>query len=238
MAGKTDKLGTMKILILHGWTYSTKKWGELVGLLEDAGFKVILPNIPGLTAEIDRPWTIDDYILWLRKLVEKEKGKVILLGHSNGGRISLAYASLFPEKISNLILIDSAGIYHKNFGRKFKRFFFSNLAKIGKKITTSPKLRALLYKVVGERDYHDASPIQRQTMVNLISKDLIKVFSKIKIPTTIIWGKKDKITPLEDAVLMNKTIPNSKLFILDEARHSPMFTNPKQVADIIVKEVS
>lgn len=231
-------MGTVKkILILHGWTYSTKKWGELINILEDKGYEVLLPNIPGLTEEIEKPWSLDDYIHWLKNIIEKEKGEIILAGHSNGGRISIAFAEKYPEKLSNLILIDSAGIYHNNFTRKIKRAFFRNLAKFGKKLTTSQTFKALLYRIVGERDYYEASEIQRQTMVNMISQDLTKIFTNIKIPTSIIWGENDKVTPLEDGMFMNKNIPDSKLFIIKEARHSPMFTHPKEVANIITREI-
>lgn len=239
MAGKEKKMGTVKkILILHGWTYSTKKWGEIINLLENKGFEVLLPNIPGLTQEIEKPWTITDYLIWLKKIVEKEKGKIILVGHSNGGRISIAFAQKYPEKLSNLILIDSAGIYHNDFTRKIKRIFFRNLAKIGKKLTKSQTLRALLYKIVGERDYYDATEVQRKTMVNMISQDLTNIFPDIKIPVTIIWGRDDKVTPLEDGIFMNKNIPGSKLFVIENARHSPMFTNPFEVAKIIQEETN
>jgi pimeloyl-ACP methyl ester carboxylesterase len=39
----------------------------------------------------------------------------VLLGHSNGGRIALAFAEKYPDKVKQLVLIDSAGIYHNEF---------------------------------------------------------------------------------------------------------------------------
>lgn len=224
-----------KIIILHGWTYSTKKWGEIINLLEEKGYQVDIPNIPGLTEPIDKPWTMEDYIKWLGAIINKQKTKVVLMGHSSGGRLSVTFTNKFPDKISHLILIDSAGIYHKNFTRKLKRFFFRNVAKIGKKLTRSETLRKLLYKIVGERDYFDANPVQRQTMLNLISQNLVDIFPNIKVPTLIIWGRNDKATPLEDGIFMHKQIKNSRFYIVENARHSPMFTNPEQVANKIVE---
>ena len=56
--------------------------------------------------------TLEEYVEWLRSKLADERD-VVLIGHSNGGRIAIAFADRYPEKISKLILIDSAGIVHK-----------------------------------------------------------------------------------------------------------------------------
>ena len=114
-----------KIFIIHGWTYTTDKWNQVVGRLQSSGFEPVLLHVPGLTETTEKALTLDDYVEWLNGKLENEN-KLIIIGHSNGGRISLAFANKYPEKINHLILIDSAGIRHKNFTRKFKRFFAIN----------------------------------------------------------------------------------------------------------------
>ena len=226
----------MKALILHGWTYSRtgndplEKWQPFIKLLESNGIKCNLPQIPGITKDINQIWTVDKYIDWLKEKICKEK--VILIGHSNGGRISLAFASKYPEKIDKLILIDSAGIYHNELPLRIKRFIFRNLAKVGKKISDSENLRRLIYKVAREGDYSNATTAQQKTMVGLINTDLTEILKEIKTPTLIIWGREDRVTPLSDGLLMQRLIKDSKLKIID-ARHSPQFTHPKEVAKII-----
>src|SRR3989344_6868211 len=99
-----------KLIILHGWAYSTEKWKSFLNLLEEDGVEYEMLKIPGLTAPLKRVWTINDYMGWLRKQVISYKLPVVLLGHSNGGRIAAAFAAKYPSKVSKLILIDSAGI--------------------------------------------------------------------------------------------------------------------------------
>lgn len=221
LEGKEKKMG---IVILHGWTTDVDKWNPFLKYLPGK-----LLKIPGLTEKINKPWTLEDYVQWLNKKINK---RTVLIGHSNGGRIAIAFAAKYPEKIEKLILIDSAGIYHQKLNLQVKRFLFKFAAKIGKKIAPSEKLKSILYKLAGEKDYKNANPIQKQTMINLISADLTPVLSKISIPTLIIWGKDDKITPLQDAKLMHQKIKGSTLKILD-AKHSPQFTHPKEVAMLI-----
>lgn len=233
MADKKTTMGAMRILILHGWSYSADKWAPFIKLMEAEGLKPRLLEIPGLMAPIDKPWTLEDYVEWLKEKVGK--GKIVLVGHSNGGRISLAFALKYPECVERLILIDAAGIYHNELPIRLKRFVFKNLAGGGKKLTTSETARKILHKLAGANDYREASPLMRQTMTNLISTDLTPDLKDITAPTLIIWGREDKVTPLQDAILMYELIPNSRIHIINKARHSPQFTRPEEVLKKIIE---
>lgn len=227
-----------KIYILHGWAYDTGKWGPFVRLLEKQGIAVVVLRVPGLTAPLEEVWELDDYVMWLAKELAGEKEKVVLLGHSNGGRIGLEYALAYPERVKQLILVDSAGIYHRDLGIRMKRLVFGSLAKVGKRLTQSERLRKVIYQLVRERDYERANPILRKTMANLISVDLAPRLSEISVPTTIIWGENDKITPISDGKIIHELIEVSTLHIIVGGRHSPMFTHAEEVAEIVTKEMS
>jgi len=231
-------MGTLnKALIIHGWTYSLEKYKKIAELLTLKGLQTDILKVPGLTEKIDKPWNLDDYIDWLKNRIGKEKGKVVLIGHSNGGRIAGAYASKYPQKLTYLILIDSTGILHDEFHVKLRLLFFTTLAKIGKKISSSAILKNLLYKMAGENDYKNATKDTKKTMTNLIKTDLSASLAKVTTPTLIIWGEHDKVTPLNDGKIMHQLIKNSKFHIIKSARHSPHFTHAQEVAEIIFKTV-
>lgn len=222
-----------KIYILHGWAYDTERWLPFIEQLQQKDIEVVFLKIPGLTAPLDEVWNLDNYVEWLKKIVDREKGKVILLGHSNGGRISLAFSLRYPEKVSQLFLLDSAGIYHNEVSLRIKRIVFGTLAKIGKNLKDVKAIRSIFYKFVKEHDYEKANPLLRQTMKNLINEDLSPTLHRITIPTTIIWGEFDKITPLKDGKFMHKEIKNSTVHVVKNARHSPQFTHTEEVARIV-----
>lgn len=226
-----------KIVILHGWTYELSKWQNFIGLLAKEGFDVITPKIPGLTQKSDEVWDLDKYTDWLKKYFDGFNSKVILLGHSNGGRLAIAFASRYPEKISKLILIDSAGIYHNELPLRLKRAFFKTITKFGKKFTSSDYARKIIYKVVREKDYEMAPLNMRLSLVNLIQRDLTSELKKIHLPTQIIWGKGDKTTPLSDGFNMKEYIADSKLSVIPQARHSPFYTHPAEVLEIIKNDI-
>ena len=227
----------MRIIVLHGWTKNLDKWDNFLEALRKKGITYEFPKIPGLTKSLEKIWTLNDYVEWLKNITDRQKGKVILIGHSNGGRIALAFANKYPQKVEKLILIDSAGIYHNGLPLRIKRIVFKAIAKLGKKVTSSKLAKNFLYKIARESDYKNSNEIVKQTMINLINSDLKNILPEIKTPALIIWGREDRITPLSDGVLMNNLIKNSKLEIIENARHAPQFSHPNEVVDVIARNV-
>ncbi len=224
-----------KIFILHGWTYQVETWRPLLGMLATRGIEYEFLRIPGLTDGTDPVWTLDDYVKWLE---EKTAGhdKVILYGHSNGGRISLAYTAKHPEKVERLILEDSAGIPARGL-RSLKKNVFKAISRVGKAFTRSESVRRLLYKLIRVNDYSDATSNMKKTMANLISVDLSRVLNRIHCPTLVIWGGQDTTTPLHDGEILHEGIRGSRLIVIPDARHSPHITHPQKVVEILTHEL-
>lgn len=209
-------------------------------MLRDRGFDVEFLNIPGLTDTMElipaSGWTLDDYVEWLGKKTEAYP-KVILIGHSNGGRISMAFAARYQEKVERLVLEDSAGIPARG-RRALKRDLFRVIAKLGGLVSKSQFLRKLLHKIARENDYQNATPEMRKTMVNLGSVDFTPIFEKIKAPTLVIWGENDTTTPLSAGMEIHKQIVGSRMTIVKGARHSPHITHTSEFVDLVERELS
>lgn len=222
------------IYILHGWAIDSeneKKWNEFRNLLKQKGFDSKFLPIPGLTTKLDKVWILDNYVNWLGEQLPKET--VILLGHSFGGQISSKFAALNPQRVSKLVLVDSAGMIDKSFNKVVKRTVFGTMAKLGKPIFKHEIFRRFLYKLAREKDYFQANKTQRQTMANVINTEVINDLSKIKCPTLIVWGESDTATPLKFAKVFNEKISKSKLYVVEGARHAPQFTHPQETAKVI-----
>ncbi|MDD4988932.1 MAG: alpha/beta hydrolase [Candidatus Pacebacteria bacterium] len=223
-----------KIFIIHGWTYTLEAWEPCLSEFRAKGYDPVMLRVPGLSAESKKVWTLPDYVSWLQNALQNEQD-VILLGHSNGGRIAISALAKNPNLFSKLILMDSAGIVHNEFHLRAKRAVFGSFARFGKSLTNSAFIRKIYYKIIGAKDYGRAPENMRETMKNLISLDLTPELSKISIPTLIIWGKQDDVTPLSDAYKMYEAIKNSKIIVIEGAKHSPHITNPKIVAEEVAK---
>ncbi len=221
-----------QIFIIHGWSYNLDKWQPIMPFLKAQNLEPILLKVPGLTTPSDKVWDIKGYIKWLDGELKGEPNPIVI-GHSNGGRIALSYAQANPGRLKQLILIDSAGLAEHSLIKKTKLGILSGLSKIGKPLARIPLLRKVFYKVIGAQDYYQAPPNMRETMQNMLFADSKLDLTQINLPTTLIWGREDNITPLKDGKKIAKLLPNSSLNIIDRAKHAPQATQPEMVAELI-----
>lgn len=227
-----------QIYLLHGWAVNTNnvlKWQPLIEKLAQAEIEAIFLPLPGLSSSLAEIWNLDNYVSWvLHQLPDRP---VILLGHSFGGQIAIRLAARHPERVKQLFLIDSAGIRDLSFKARAKRLSFGVLAKVGQLITKNERARKLLYKLVREKDYYNADPLLKQTMVQVIKTDIQDEAARIVVPTFIIWGERDQITPLWMGQRFYHLIKGSRLEIIALARHSPQFTHVDEVVRLIANSV-
>ncbi len=221
---------TKNIVILHGWGSSVVKFEPLAANLKKTGWKVLTVEMPGFDLKApQKPWTLNDYADFIVSKARKHfgKSKYVLFGHSFGARIGIKIASEgFPE-LSGLVLCSAPGISRTV---SVKRYAFAIISKIGKLTlgkNPHPIFKKMLYKFAREHDYEKTSGVMKQTMTNVISEDLKPLVSKINIPTLILWGDKDTMTPPKDAKFINNKIPGSVLNIHDGYGHRIPYDIPE-----------
>lgn len=223
------------IVLLHGWDASKEKLLSLGKALAEIGWRVLIPDLPGFgkSSLPSRPWGVGEYSDFILKVIDKFYGKkkVYIFGHSFGGRLAIKVAALYPKKIAGIVLCGSAGISRGNF---LKRIFFLLLAKIGKLIfPKSEKFRQLIYKLAKEHDYEKTKGVMRETFKLAISEDLKPLLAKIKIPTLILWGTEDKMTPIADGFILKKAISKAKLVLFEGEGHKLPYEKPKEIARVV-----
>lgn len=164
--------------------------------------------------------------------------KVILVGHSFGGRIAIKYATRHPDKIEKLILTGAAGIKHP---LNLRQKIFYAMAKIGKAFFSLPGINKLdkyakmfLYGAARERDYINANPGMKEIMKCIIGEDLTPILDRVKIPTLLVWGRNDHSTPLSDGNTMHDKIDGSEMIIIDQANHSLPYQKPEEFAEAVL----
>lgn len=223
-----------KIYLLHGWAVDANnqlKWQPLIDQLALLDIEAVFLSLPGLSTPLAEVWNLDNFVSWVLEQLPLEP--VALLGHSFGGQLAIKLAAKHPDRVRQLILIASAGIRDQSLKAKAKRIGFGMLAKLGKLITKSQNARKLLYQVIGEQDYLNASPTLRQTMTRVITTDVQDEAARVQVSTLMIWGGRDRVTPPWMGRKFHRLIKNSRLEIIAPARHSPQFTHTGEVAGLI-----
>lgn len=218
--------GTGKdILLLHGWGQNI----EMMKLLGDNfsdRFRVTILDFPGFGESEEPPiaWTIREYSLLIEEFVAKlEIKKPIVMGHSFGGRVAIRYASNNP--IEKLVLFGSPCI-------RFQEDLPISV-KILKKLKTLPGMDVVgekMKKYIGSRDYKAASPIMRQTLVEVVNEDLSKFAREIEEPTLLIWGDQDTEAPVEEARELEKIMYDAALIVLAGSHYAYVENLPQVVA--------
>lgn len=227
--------GVRQVLILHGWGSNSEKWQGVGELLAEKGAKVIIPDLPGFgqSQEPSRAWNLDDYCGFVEEFVKYlNLEKFFLLGHSFGGETAVKYSLRFPEKIEKLFLIDASCIRTRDFRKKLLYI----VSKIFKIFSFIPFLRKAFYRfIVGKSDYLSTEGVMRDTYLKVIGEDLSAILSQVQVPTVIIWGEKDDITPLKDGYLIKEKIQNSRLEVIPRVKHNPHLESPEKLASLILE---
>ncbi len=210
------------VLLLHGWGANVKMYAGVIQHLAQSHVVYAL-DFPGFgdSEEPPEPWCVDDYTdLVSEFMTALDIQKVSLIGHSFGGRViaKLIARGTFSERITQVILMDSAGIRPKK-SLKAKWSIFTY--KVAKVIFQTPVMRFLypdylehMRKRRGSADYNAASPVMRGTLVRVVNEDLQKELACITQPTLLIWGAQDPTTPLSDGIRMKELIEDSDIVVV------------------------
>ena len=225
------------IVLMHGWgcNLTTLASIEKVAAESHTVYNVDFPGF-GESEEPHEVWGVELYTQLIEKFIEAEGiENPILLGHSFGGRVGILYSS--RNKVKKLILVDAAGVKPR---RSFKYYFKVYTYKLSKKLMpliygkkgAQERIEQMRAKR-GSSDYNNASPMMRAILSKVVNEDLKHCMPKISAPTLLIWGENDTATPLRDAQIMEKLIPDAGLVSFPGCGHYSFLDNPIQFAAVL-----
>lgn len=151
-------------------------------------------------------WNLSDYSALTLSLLDKSvSDRVILVGHSFGGRVAIDIASgAAPERVEKLVLVDSAGIKpRRGLAYRFKRLRFRMAVK---RVRPTEKYYS--------PDYLALSKEMRGIFGRIVAYDQTKDISKIKCPSLVFWGRHDRETPMYMCRMLIRRL-GGKAIILD-----------------------
>lgn len=220
--------GKNTIVLLHGW-------GQNIEMMKPIGdrFKknnrIIIVDLPGfgMSDEPNSIWTLNDYVECIKELLEKLKvSKLILVGHSFGGKIGLLYASKY--EVDKLILFGSP------FKQEIKKLSLkTKVLKFLKKMPLLNKLEEFAKRHIGSTDYRQASEVMRKIMVEHVNLDIEDEVKKIKCPTLMIWGTMDQEVPVERAYELEKLIEDAGVVTYEGCSHYAYLERLEQTINVL-----
>jgi len=227
--------GKPVLMLLHGLFGALSNFNDLINKFSKE-YNVVVPIMPLYEMPLLNMGL--GYLLeYIEKFVEyKNFDAVHLLGNSLGGHITLLYVIKHPERVKTMILTGSSGLFENSLGTTFPRRGDYEFIK-NKTASTfyDPEIatQELVDEVFGI--VNDRNKVIRVigTAKSAVRHNIGDKLDTIKVPTLLIWGSNDSITPPFVAEQFNELIENSELHFIDKCGHAPMMENPEEFNEIL-----
>lgn len=223
------------LLVLHGLFGALSNFKDVLDEFS-ADYKVVIPIMPIYDLPLLKT-NVKELANYIEKFVEfKGYSDVTLLGNSLGGHVSLVYTVANSENVKALVLTGSSGLYENAFGGSFPRR--EDKVYIRKKVETTFYDPANATDDLVEEVFGIINDRNKLIRVLAIAKSAIRhnmrdELEGITIPTCLIWGKNDGVTPPEVAEEFHELLPNSELHWIDKCGHAPMMEHPAEFNSIL-----
>ena len=226
------------VILLHGLMGGVENFGEMVDFISTK-YKVYgldLKLFEGRSLLKVSVKALSDYLYeFMNKLNIKS---AVLIGNSMGGHISLIFAKDHPEKVDGLILTGSSGLFEESLGSSFPRRGDKDYIRVKtEEVFYDPKVAT---DELVDRVFEIAN--KRSSVLKLlgyaksaIRHNMANDIPKITIPTCLIWGAEDKVTPPHVAKEFHKLLPNSELNWIPLCGHAAMWEHPKKFSEIVLQ---
>jgi len=224
------------IIILHGLMGALSNFEGVFNYFSSKGYKVIIPILPIYNLPLLKT-NVKNLSKFLKEFMTHKKiEKAILLGNSLGGHIALYFTKLNLNNVAGLVLAGSSGLYEKSMGDTYpKRGNYEYIKNKTQEVFYNPEVAT---KEIVDEIYASVNDRHRVIKTLAIAKSAIrhnmaKDLPKLNIPTCIIWGKNDTVTPPEVAVDFEKLLPDANLYWIDKCGHAPMMEHPDEFNKIL-----
>jgi pimeloyl-ACP methyl ester carboxylesterase len=245
------------IVLIHGTSASLHTWEGWVGALKGQR-RVISFDLPGfgLTGPFAGQYPADDYRgdalarFVIDLLDERRIERAVLAGNSLGGEVAWRVASLAPQRVDRLVLVDASG------------YDFEPIdLPVGFRLSRLPVVGALsewflprgvvedsVRSVYGEPSRVTSALVDRYFELTLregnrhalrlrmqqlqMGEDVARI-AALKVPTLVVWGGRDRLIPTPIAQNFTRDIAGSRLVVFPQLGHVPHEEDPAATVAVV-----
>lgn len=216
--------GLANVVALPGWQRTHTDFASVL-----AGLDAVALDLPGFgpTPAPPEPWATEQYAALVAEALPDLAARVVVVGHSFGGRVAIHLAALVPERIAGVVLTGAplirppgATVRKSPLGFRLAR----RLHRLG--LVPEGRMDALRDKH-GSADYRAAQGVMRGVLVLAVNEDYREVVARLRLPVALVWGDDDTAAPLAGARELQQLIPGSTLDVVPGAGHlTPLTAAP------------
>ncbi len=193
------------LLFLHGYLSSKEAFSAQIAYFSRF-FRVTAIDFLGFgqSGELTEAFSVGDYAAWTREVIFRLRlKKPHVVAHSFGCRVAVKMASADPELFDKIILTGAAGII-RNRG-------FSYQVKVKTYRLVKKFFPDYAERKFGSEEYRALSPIMKESYKKIVNEDLRECAKGVCNPTLLVEGREDKTTPLSEAKIYLRNLPNGRL---------------------------
>ena len=246
----------LPIVLLHGTSASLHTWEGWAEALRGQR-RVIRMDLPGFALtgpNTENDYSIERYVPFVAALADQlGVQRFVLGGNSLGGQIAWATAVAHPERVASLVLVDASGYAFESAKTPIDVPIGFQMARIKPlaPLVENTLPRGLVEKSV-KAVYGDPSKVtpplvdlyydmtlragNRKALVRRVEQGYTgdtQALGRLKVPTLILWGGRDRLIPLEFGERFARDIGGSKLVVFGDLGHVPHEEDPaRTVAEV------
>lgn len=223
------------LMLLHGLFGALSNWEGVVNHYK-THFRVIIPMLPIYEMPIKEAGLPGLREFTERFVAMKRLDNMIIMGNSLGGHVGILYTLANPDKVAKLVLTGSSGLFENTMGGSYpRRGSYDYIRERVAYTFYDPKVAS---KELVDEVFETTKSIPKCMRIVAIAKsaqrnNLTLELPTIKVPTLLVWGLNDTITPPMVAHEFNRLIPQSELKFIDQCCHAPMMEHPDKFNQIV-----
>ncbi|MGE5287247.1 MAG: alpha/beta fold hydrolase [Micromonosporaceae bacterium] len=224
------------LVLVHGHPFDRSMWRPQTGEFARQGWRTVVPDLRGFgdSSVVGGPLPWEVYARDIAAVLDHlGLGAVVVAGLSMGGQIALEFYRLFPDRVRAMILADTFAQLDGPERKKWRYDLADRLQREGMGGYANEVLPKMMAPYNIEKQPAVAAHVlammngapARGAAVALRSRaerpDYTGLLAEIAVPVLIVVGRDDEFTPIADAELMRRTIPDATLAVIDGAGHMP-----------------
>jgi len=223
------------LLLLHGLFGTLSNFNSIIRHFSSK-YKVVVPLLPIFEMPIGDV-SLEGLLTYVENFVEYKKFESVhVLGNSLGGHIALLFGLANPDLITTVTLTGSSGLFENSMGSTFpKRGDYEFIKKKTGETFFDPTVatKELVDEVFDIVNDRNKAIRVVYTAKSAIRHNLSDKLHQLKVPTLLIWGQQDNITPPFVGEKFAELIEKSELHFLNECGHAPMMEKPADFNSIL-----